>query len=86
MERRRREVSIRKVMGASVGNIIGMFINKYLLLVVIACIVALPPAYFTVEKWLQTYANRIKIECWLIACIIFTVITISNSNSNTANN
>ena len=76
MQRRKREVAIRKVMGASVGDIIRMFFKEYLWLVLIAGLIAIPPAYYIMEKWLQSYANRISIEWWLIALIIIVIAII----------
>ena len=70
MESRRREVAIRKVMGASVADIIRMFFKGYVWLVAIASIIAIPPAYYFINKWLQGYASRVGIAWWLIAGII----------------
>jgi putative ABC transport system permease protein len=80
--RRRKEIAIRKVAGAEVGNIVRMFFREYTLLVVIAGIVALPPAYFAMSRWLQGYAYRTDIPWWLpvgvitgiVAVVLFTVL------------
>ena len=76
MERRRREIAIRKVMGASANNIIRIFLKEYMWLVLIASVIAIPPAYYIMTNWLQAYANRISITWWLIAVIIIIVTAI----------
>ena len=76
MERRRREIAIRKVNGAIIENIIQMFLKKYLWLTLIACAIAIPANYFLMDRWLQGYAHRISITWWLIAVIVITVVII----------
>ena len=76
MRQRRREVAIRKVMGASIGDIIRMFLKEYIWLIVIASVIAIPPAYYIMGKWLQTYANRVGIAWWLTVGTIIIVAII----------
>ena len=76
MERRRREVAIRKVMGASVTNIIRLFLKEYMWLAAVACIVSIPPAYYIMHKWLQSYIYRINITWWLVAAVIIIVVAV----------
>ena len=90
MQRRKREVAIRKVMGASVGDIIRMFFKEYVWLVLIASAIAIPPAYYIMDKWLQDYANRISISWWMIAGIVIIVgliviVTVLRQISKAAN-
>ncbi len=61
-ERRTKEIAIRKVLGASVGSILGRLSRVYILLVVLANIVAWPVAYFFMKAWLQNFAFRIDIS------------------------
>ena len=74
--RRRKEIAIRKVAGAEAGNIVRMFFREYTSQVIIAGIVALPPAYIAMSRWLQGYAYRTNIPWWLLAGVIATVITV----------
>ncbi|MDR1055049.1 MAG: ABC transporter permease [Prevotellaceae bacterium] len=76
MQRRKREVAIRKIMGASVSDIVGMFFKEYLWLVLSSCVIAVPPAYYVMDKWLQEYANRINITGWLMAGVLFFITLI----------
>jgi putative ABC transport system permease protein len=81
-ERRVKEVGIRKVLGASVQNIVGMLSKDFLKYVLIAALIALPLAWLSVYKWLQDYAYRIDISWWIflaavLVAMIIAFITIS---------
>jgi putative ABC transport system permease protein len=81
-EQRNKEISIRKVLGASVGGITAMLSKDFLKLVVVAIVIASPIAWWAMTKWLQDFAYRITISWWLIAiaalaAIIIALITIS---------
>jgi ABC-type antimicrobial peptide transport system permease subunit len=58
---RTREVGIRKVMGASVGQIVGLFTKEFVWLIVIAFVIATPLAWYAMDRWLQSFAYRIQI-------------------------
>lgn len=74
---RRKEVAVRKVMGASSRTIIGMFFREYLTIVVIANLVALPLAWLFMHSWLEQYPFRISIHFWMYAAIfLLTVVLI----------
>lgn len=74
--RRRKEIAIRKVSGAAVGDIIRIFFREYIGQVVIAGALALPLAYFAMSRWLQGYAYRTNIPGWLLAGVITAVIVL----------
>ncbi|HWB26135.1 MAG TPA: ABC transporter permease [Chitinophagaceae bacterium] len=81
-ERRVKEVGIRKVMGASVQSIVSLLSRQFVILVLIAIIIAWPAAYFTMTAWLQDYAYRINISWWVfiiagIAALLIALITVS---------
>jgi putative ABC transport system permease protein len=81
-ERRTKEVGIRKVLGASVQNIVGMLSKDFLKYVLIAALIAWPLAWFSVYKWLQDYAYRIEISWWIfllavVVAILIALVTIS---------
>lgn len=65
--RRTKEIGIRKVLGASVANLIGLLSQDFLRLVLIANLVAWPVAYFAMTKWLGNFAYRIDIAWWMFA-------------------
>lgn len=79
---RAKEISIRKVMGASVANIISLLSQTILFLVLLAFLVAIPGAYFLMTLWLQEFAYRIELSWWLfvlggVLVVGITVLTIS---------
>jgi len=81
-EQRVKEIGIRKVLGASVSNIISLISKDYLGLVLIAIIAASPIAWFAMNKWLQDFAYRINIQWWIFAitgiiALLIAFITIS---------
>ena len=75
-QQRVKEIGIRKVLGASVTNLIGLLSKDFLKLVIIALIVAIPVAWYAMNKWLQDFAYRIDIHWWvfMIAAIITILI------------
>lgn len=81
-EKRIKEVGIRKVMGASMQNIIGLLSRHFIKLVLIANLIAWPIAWLTLNKWLQDYAYRIDIS-WLVfvlagvTAMLIALITVS---------
>ncbi|MFT3705394.1 MAG: ABC transporter permease [Agriterribacter sp.] len=77
-ERRLKEVGIRKVLGASVQNIVGMLSKDFLKYVLIAALIAVPLAWFSVYKWLQDYAYRVEISWWIfiVAILIAALIAL----------
>jgi ABC-type antimicrobial peptide transport system permease subunit len=80
-EQRTKEIGIRKVLGASVTNIIGMLSKEFLLLAGVALLVAFPVAWYLMEKMLQQYAYRIPLSWWIfalagVAVILLTVLSV----------
>ena len=77
-----KEVGIRKVLGATAGNIVYLFSKEFIILIAIAFLIATPLAWYFMNKWLQDYAYRINISWWLfaaggLAAIIIALATIS---------
>jgi putative ABC transport system permease protein len=78
-----KEIGIRKVLGASVANITTMLSKDFLVLVVIAIIIASPIAWYAMNKWLQDYVYRTELHWWILAiagstAILVAFITISS--------
>jgi putative ABC transport system permease protein len=64
LARRTREVGIRKVLGATVPQLIFLFLREFLLLLVLASAIAWPLAYLFLENWLSQYAYRTPLNAW----------------------
>ncbi|MES2652054.1 MAG: ABC transporter permease [Bacteroidota bacterium] len=74
-EQRKKEISIRKVLGASTGNILALLNKDFIKLVAIANIIAFPLAYIIINKWLSEYEYRISISVLpFVAAISLSVI------------
>jgi len=61
VRRRTKEIGIRKVLGASTGNIIAMLSRKFVFLILASIVIAFPLAYFAMNKWLQDFAYRVDL-------------------------
>jgi len=77
-ERRRKEVGIRKVLGASVQGVVFLLSKDFIKLVLISLIIASPLAYYFMHQWLEDFAYRIRISGWVfvLAAILVTGIAI----------
>ncbi len=64
---RTKEIGIRKVLGASVPIIVRLLSKDFLILVIIAMLIASPIAWYFMNKWLLDYAYRIDISWWVFA-------------------
>lgn len=74
-EKRTKEISIRKILGASDGSVLVMLNKEFTRLVLFSFIVAAPVAWWIMEKWLQDFAFRIAIAPWIfIAAGILTLV------------
>ena len=69
-EERRKEIAIRKINGATAGDILSMLAKEYLLLLVIGAIIAFTAGYFIMQRWLEHYAIRTGIPAWIYLSII----------------
>lgn len=79
--RRSREISIRKVLGASAQSIITLLSKDFLLLVLIAAVIAIPVCWWAMHQWLQSFSYRISISGWIfvltaVAALIIALFTI----------
>ncbi|WP_026449602.1 ABC transporter permease [Aequorivita capsosiphonis] len=76
-ETRRKEIGIRKVLGAPVLLIATLLSKDFLKLVGIAFVIAAPIAYFVMNNWLENYQYRISIEWWVFAVVGLSAILIA---------
>jgi len=81
-EQRVKEIGIRKVLGATVSNIVSMLSRDFLALVLLAIIIASPIAWFAMHRWLQDFAYRINISLWVfvlagLVAVAIALVTVS---------
>jgi len=76
-EQRRKEIGIRKVLGANLASLTSLLSGDFLKLAGIAFLVAVPIAWWAMDKWLQTFAYRISPEWWAFALAGMLVMLIS---------
>jgi putative ABC transport system permease protein len=74
---RTKEIGIRKVMGASVRSIMLLLSKDFLVLVVVAFIIALPFAWYAIDQWLQDFAYKVNIEWWVFVLAGLLVLLIA---------
>ncbi len=74
-QRRRKEIAIRKTAGAKTRDIMAMFFREYLIITLLACVVALPLAWLFMHRWLQNFAYRISIE-WRMYVVVIAAVAI----------
>jgi ABC-type antimicrobial peptide transport system permease subunit len=81
-EQRTKEIGIRKVLGASIGNLWKMQSKEFIILVGISCLIAIPVSYSVLYNWLQGYEYRINIAIWVLVAtalgsLLITFVTVS---------
>jgi ABC-type antimicrobial peptide transport system permease subunit len=81
-EQRTKEIGVRRVLGASVPGIWQLLSKDFVVLVLIACTIAVPIAWYLMKDWLKTYEYKINIGIGvfavvIVASVIITLLTVS---------
>ena len=89
-QHRRREVAVRKVMGATTGEVLRLFNRRYVTLVTVCFLLAAPAGYWAVDRWLASFAYRMPIRWWVfaaafVAVLLVTAATVTFCSWRTAN-
>lgn len=80
-QQRIKEIGIRKVMGASTGNIFYMLTKEFMVLTVISTVITIPVIIYFMNMWLQNFAYKVSLDAWIfivsaIAGLLITVLTV----------
>lgn len=74
VQQRTKEIGIRKVLGASAQSLTTLLSKEYIYLILVACLISIPVAWYITNRWLQDYTFRIDIGWWFYVIPIFFVI------------
>ncbi|UGU15125.1 ABC transporter permease [Sinomicrobium kalidii] len=81
-ENKKKEIGIRKVLGAKIGSLVKLLVRDFVILIIIALLVAVPLAYYFMQNWLQDFTYRISISWWVFllaggVSLAITLLTVS---------
>jgi ABC-type antimicrobial peptide transport system permease subunit len=81
-EQRKKEIGVRKVLGASIFNVWKLLSTEFVMLVIISLLIAIPLAYYFMNKWLMNYEYRTQVSWWVFAAagaggLVITLLTVS---------
>ncbi|GAB3728707.1 ABC transporter permease [Spirosoma lituiforme] len=77
IEQRTKEIGVRKVLGASIPNIVFILSQDFVKLVILSIVIATPLAWFFMQKWLDGYAYRVEISVWVFILVGMSAIFIA---------
>jgi putative ABC transport system permease protein len=77
--RRTKEIGIRKVLGASIPNIVSLLSKDFVKLVIIAAVIAFPLAWWAMDNWLSDFAYRVSVSWWvyLLAGVLALLVALA---------
>jgi len=81
-EQRKKEIGVRKVLGASVFNVCSLLSKDFIVLVIIAFVISVPVSWYFMENWLRNYSYRTSLPWWIfilagIGALLITLVTVS---------
>jgi putative ABC transport system permease protein len=79
IEKRKKEIAIRRINGAENADIISLFITNFTKIIGIACAIAIPTSYFILLRWIQDYTFRTALSWWIFVLVPLVVALITAS-------
>jgi putative ABC transport system permease protein len=76
-ERRFKEIGVRKVLGATINQIVGMMSGEFVRLVAIAFVIAVPLSWYAINTWLHSFAYKAPVTGWIFAIAGFSALAIA---------
>ena len=76
IKQRRKEIAVRKVNGATIRDILIMFVKEYMLLLVIVGVIAFPVGYVLMKRWLENYVEQTVISAWIYFAIFGGIMVV----------
>ncbi len=88
-EQRKKEISIRKILGSSVWQVVGLLAKDFTFMVLVAIVVAVPLSYWMASEWLSHFAYHIELEWWFfglaaVMCLLFNWLTVGRETLKVA--
>jgi putative ABC transport system permease protein len=74
VEQRMKEISIRKILGASQKNLVQLVGKEYLMIAMVSFVICVPVTYYLIQKWLEEFAYRIDIPIWPFIVSLFSLL------------
>jgi ABC-type antimicrobial peptide transport system permease subunit len=79
IERRLREICVRKILGASVQQLLMLIAKEFIKLVMVAFLIAVPLTWWAMNNWLQNYSYRVSVQGWIFGVVGIIVILLTMS-------
>jgi len=77
VEKRKKEIAIRRILGAETEDIISLFIMNFVKIIGVACAIAIPVSFIILLRWIQTYAFRTSLSWWIFVLVPLVVSLIT---------
>jgi ABC-type antimicrobial peptide transport system permease subunit len=77
VQQRRREIAIRKINGATTGDVLGLLLKRYLYLLMISFVIAVPLAWLAIHRYLEGFAYKTAVSWWLFAAALLLTAGVS---------
>ncbi|MCL2041644.1 MAG: ABC transporter permease [Bacteroidales bacterium] len=77
LEKRTKEIALRKIHGAKIADIIRLFVKEFTTLLGVAVVTSVPVAYWIMSRWILDYAYRTPLSWWLFVSVVLLIFTLT---------